>query len=141
MSRFLLVKVGWKCHSGPKVSVRGLVRKRDKAPSQTDRICILYILLNGYYDINLWLTKRSSFALGFADGELLAVFKLVSLKRMWLDVFKGPKVAARQWNQFQTSVTVPMKVAQGRHRAKIFAQDRYLALSAQQLLSLLVIFL
>ncbi|GFU43672.1 hypothetical protein TNCV_3070611 [Trichonephila clavipes] len=64
MSRFLLVKVGWKCHSGPKVSL---------------------------------LQAQEDVARRFQGSE---------------------KVAARQWNQFQTSVTVPMKVAQGRHRAK-----------------------
>ncbi|GFU67136.1 hypothetical protein TNCV_3675501 [Trichonephila clavipes] len=35
ISRFLLEKVGLKCHSGPKDSPRGLVRRRDKTPSHT----------------------------------------------------------------------------------------------------------
>ncbi|GFT93614.1 hypothetical protein TNCV_677491 [Trichonephila clavipes] len=34
ISRFLLEKGGLKCQSGPKDSPRGLVRRRDKAPSQ-----------------------------------------------------------------------------------------------------------
>ncbi|GFU91640.1 hypothetical protein TNCV_2544021 [Trichonephila clavipes] len=73
-SRFLLEKVGLKCPSGPKDSPRGLVKRRDKAPSQCYQIFLQTITRNkkNVHDLNR--TNRLHRLLLLAEGAMMVCF-------------------------------------------------------------------